>query len=180
MPTAALPCGPAMIKNLTLGQRRTFRSATATPNRLSHFLTARRRGGKPAVTLPLKPPRIDLLESHSEGDDTLVKVRVASPRGADVITVHADRPVQTAVIEAAGQPAVSSLPSYPDDLGSRAWPYELRSTTLRRMGSFSHCSHAVSVFLDCTSVTTPLAWSGCPGSGRGPPVSVDQIVQGRS
>ena len=44
--TAALPCGPAMIKNLTLGRRRTFRTATVTPNRLSHFLTAQRRGGK--------------------------------------------------------------------------------------------------------------------------------------
>ena len=81
---------------------------------------------RPAVALPLKPPRIDLLESNSEGDGARVKVRVASPLGAHVITVHADRPVQTAVIEAAGQPPVSSSPSYPGDLGSRAWPYELR------------------------------------------------------
>ena len=95
-----------------------------SPVPLPYGTTPRWQG--PAVTLPLKPPRIDLLESHSEGNGTLVKVRVASPRGADVITVHADRPVQTAVIEAAGQPPVSSSPSYPGDLGSGTWPYELR------------------------------------------------------
>jgi hypothetical protein len=39
-------CGSAMIKNLTLGRRRTSRTATTAPSRMCHFLTTRRRDGK--------------------------------------------------------------------------------------------------------------------------------------
>jgi hypothetical protein len=64
-----------------------------------------------------------------------------------VIMVRADRPVKTVVIEAAGQPPVSALPSYRGDLGSRAWPYELRFYDPRRMSLFLRCSHAMAVFV---------------------------------
>jgi hypothetical protein len=126
----------------------------------------------PAAALPLKPPRAALLESRSAADGALVKVRVASSRAADVITVHVDRPVETA--------AMRPLVSHPSH-HHRAIPATLArvrgrtncvSTTVPRMGSFSRCSHAVSVFLVCKSVTSPLAWSRCPGSGQGPPVSI--------
>jgi hypothetical protein len=40
-----------------------------------------------AAVLPVDPPRIDLLESRSDRDATTLRVRVASPRGADVVNV---------------------------------------------------------------------------------------------
>jgi hypothetical protein len=79
-----------------------------------------------AQVIRIDPPRIQLLESRSAGDTTTVKVRVASSRQADVITIHTDRPVHAAIITADGQPPVTSLPAYTDGVGDRAWPYELR------------------------------------------------------
>jgi hypothetical protein len=79
-----------------------------------------------AEVLPAKPPRIDLMESRREGDFTVVKVRVASSRRGQVITMHTDRPAETAIITVEGEPATTTSPTYPDDLGTRPWPYELR------------------------------------------------------
>ena len=80
----------------------------------------------PAEPLPVSPPRIDFLESRSDGDATLVKVRVTSPRRGQVITLNTDRPVQNTIITADGEPPATASPSYPDDAGTRPWPYELR------------------------------------------------------
>jgi hypothetical protein len=80
----------------------------------------------PAGAVAMDPPRVDLLGSRSEGDSTEVRVRVASLRGADVITIHADRPVETATVLVDGLPPVTASPSYPDAAGERTWPYELR------------------------------------------------------
>jgi len=79
-----------------------------------------------AEPLPVSPPRIDLPESRSDGDATVVKVRVASPRREQVITLNTDRPVQNAIITADGEPPATASPSHPDDAGMRLWPYELR------------------------------------------------------
>jgi hypothetical protein len=79
----------------------------------------------PAEPLLVSPPRIDLLESRRKGGATVVKVRVASPRREQVITLNTDRPVQNAIITA-GEPPATASPSYPDDAGTRLWPYELR------------------------------------------------------
>ena len=43
-----------------------------------------------------------------------------------MITLHADRPVETATITVDGQPPRQASPSYPQAAGARAWPYELR------------------------------------------------------
>jgi hypothetical protein len=43
-----------------------------------------------------------------------------------VISVHVDRPVETTIIAADGEPPATASPSYPDDAGTRLWPYELR------------------------------------------------------
>jgi hypothetical protein len=79
-----------------------------------------------AAVLPVKAPRLELLDSRSDGGATVVELRAASLRDADVLTLHADRPVEEATITADGQPAVVSEPDYPDDIGSHRWPYELR------------------------------------------------------
>jgi hypothetical protein len=61
-----------------------------------------------------------------------------------VIIVHADRPVETAIVAVDGLLPVAASPSYPDTAGERTWPYELRfydpppngfTLTLRLRGS---------------------------------------------
>ena len=79
-----------------------------------------------AAALPLKAPRLEVLGSRTDGGTTVLELRASSSRGADVITLHADRPVEDATIAAGGQPAVTSRSDYPDDVDSREWPYELR------------------------------------------------------
>jgi hypothetical protein len=54
------------------------------------------------------------------------KGRIASSRRANVITLHADRPVETATMTVDGQPPRTASPSYPQPAGARAWPCELR------------------------------------------------------
>jgi hypothetical protein len=100
------------------------RMLTAIPKRLFPCRTGTLRGGwGPAEPLPVSPPRIDFLD---DGDATLVKVRVTSPRRGQVITLNTDRPVQNTIITADGEPPATASPSYPDDAGTRPWPYELR------------------------------------------------------
>jgi hypothetical protein len=121
----------------------------------------------PAEQLPVSPPRIDFLESRSDGDATLVKAQVTSPRRGQVITLNTNRPVQNTIITADGEPPATASPSYPDDAGTRPWPYELRFYDLRRTGSSQRCDFPVPDFLGSTSATTPWAWNRYPGSRRG-------------
>jgi Peptidase family M28 len=79
-----------------------------------------------AEALPVKAPQLQVLDSRTDAGATVVELQAASSRGADVLTLHADRPVQEATITAAGQPAVTSKPDYPNDVDSHPWPYELR------------------------------------------------------
>jgi hypothetical protein len=69
---------------------------------------------------------MNLVESQREGDFTVVKVQVDTSRRAQVITLHTDRPVETTIIAVDGEPPTTASPSYPDDAGTRPWPYELR------------------------------------------------------
>jgi hypothetical protein len=80
----------------------------------------------PADVVIMDPPHVDLLGSRSDGDSVEVKIRVASLRRAEVITVHADRPVETATVAVDGLPPVTASPSCPNSAGERTWPYELR------------------------------------------------------
>ncbi len=98
----------------------------------------------PADVVAMDPPRVDLLGSRSDSDGTELRVRVASSRRADVITIHADRPIETTTIAVDGLPPVTASPSYPNAAGERTWPYELRfydpppngfTVTLRLRGS---------------------------------------------
>jgi hypothetical protein len=86
------------------------------PHPLPYRVTPRWTGI--ADVVPMDPPRIDVLASRSEGDSTEVRVRVASSRRANVVTIHSDRPVETATITADGQPPVTASPSYPDAAGA--------------------------------------------------------------
>jgi hypothetical protein len=97
-------------------------------------------GAKPkwlgtAAVLPVDPPRIDLLESRSDRDATTLRVRIASSRGADVVSVFANRQVESATITANDLRPVTAIPSYPEADGQRSWPYELISTIRRLLGS---------------------------------------------
>jgi len=112
------------------------------PRPLPYGVTRRWTGT--ADVVPMNPPRIDVLAARSDGNSSEVRVRIASSRRADVITVHADRPVESSTITADGEPPVTASPSYPETTGERTWPYELRlydpppngfTVTLRLRGS---------------------------------------------
>lgn len=79
-----------------------------------------------AEAIPADAPRIDLLDSQGDAAGTLVKLRIASSRGGQVIALHTDRPVETTIITVDGEPPATASPSYPEDLDARPWPYELR------------------------------------------------------
>jgi hypothetical protein len=66
-------------QNQSRGRRRMCLRLTAIPKRLSlpYGNTPKWLGA--AEPLPVSPPRIDLLEFRSDGDATVVEVRVASP-----------------------------------------------------------------------------------------------------
>jgi hypothetical protein len=80
----------------------------------------------PAEAVPLEAPEVTVLGSRNDGKVTVLELRLSSQRGADVLTLHADRPVQNATIAADDHPPVTSTPSYPGDAGTEEWPYELR------------------------------------------------------
>jgi hypothetical protein len=80
----------------------------------------------PAQAVPLEAPELTVLGSRTVGEVTVLELRLISPRGADVLTLHADRPVQSVTITANDHPPVTSSPSYPEDAGAEQWPYELR------------------------------------------------------
>jgi hypothetical protein len=80
----------------------------------------------PAEAVPLEAPELTVLGSRTDGDATVLELRLSSPRDADVLTLHADRPVQNATIAADDHLPVTSTPSYPDDARAGEWPYELR------------------------------------------------------
>jgi hypothetical protein len=135
----------------------------------------------------MDPPRIDVLASRSEGDSTEVRVRVASPRRANVITVHSERPVEIATITADGQPPVTASPRYPDAVGARAWPYEMRlydpppngfTLTLQLRGSTVPQLYVsdYTVGLEQLPGLTPRP----PGLDRSPYHSSDIVVVGRT
>jgi hypothetical protein len=98
----------------------------------------------PADITAMDPPRVDLLGARSDSNGTELRVRVASSRRADVIIIHADRPIDTTTIAVDGLPPVTASPSYPNAAAERTWPYELRfydpppngfTVTLRLRGS---------------------------------------------
>jgi len=155
------------------------------PHPLPYGVTPRWTGT--ADVVPMDPPRIDVLASRSEGDSTEVRVRVASSRRANVITIHADRPVETATITADGQPPVTASPRYPDAVGARAWPYEMRlydpppngfTLTLQLRGSTVPQLYVsdYTVGLEQLPGLTPRP----PGLDRSPYHSSDIVVVGRT
>jgi hypothetical protein len=79
-----------------------------------------------AQAIQLEAPELTVLGSRSDGDVTILELRLRSQRGADVLTLHADRPVQNATVAADGHPPVVSSPSYPKEAETEEWPYELR------------------------------------------------------
>jgi Peptidase family M28 len=79
-----------------------------------------------AQTLPAQPPQLDMVNSRTNGNATVLELRATSARDADVLVLHTDRPVEAATITVDGQPSVTSQPDYPNDVDSREWPYELR------------------------------------------------------
>jgi hypothetical protein len=101
------------------------RSHGGTPALPLPYGTQARWTGAAAV-LPVQAPQLQLLDSRTDGGTTVLELRAASLRDADVLTLHTDRPVEDAAITASGRPVVTSKPNYSDDVASRDWPYELR------------------------------------------------------
>jgi hypothetical protein len=85
-----------------------------------------------------------------------------------VITLNTDRPVQRAIITADGEPPATASPSYPDDGGTRPWPYELRFYDPLVDGFVATLRLPVPDFLGSASATTPWALEQVPGSSRDP------------
>ncbi len=94
----------------------------------------------PAEVVPMDPPRIALLDLRTDGEVSEVRVRVASSRRADVITLHADRPVETAIITVDGRPPRTASPTYesvtrPQLRHYCGWPHLPPLTALRSLSS---------------------------------------------
>jgi hypothetical protein len=89
----------------------------------------------PADVVAVDPPRVDLLDSRSDGDSTEVRVRVASLRRADVVTVHADRPVETATVAVDGLPPSPPHRAIPTPSASACGHTNCASMTLHRTDS---------------------------------------------
>jgi hypothetical protein len=77
------------------------------------------------------------------------------------LPLNTDRPVQHAIITAHGEPPATASPRYPDDGGTRPWPYELRFYDPPADGFVANCDFPVPNFLGSTSATTP--WGLVPG-----------------
>ena len=122
-----------------------------------------------AEVVPIDPPRIDLLDFRTDGDVIEVRVRVASSRRANVITLHADRPVETATITVDGQPPRPASPSYPQAAGARAGPTSSASMTLRRTDSLWRCNCMAAAPRSYMSATTPVGLEQLPGLLRDRP-----------
>jgi hypothetical protein len=155
------------------------------PHALPYRTTPRWTG--PAEVVPMNPPRIDLRNFRTEGDLSEVSIGVASSRRASVITIHADRPVETAIISVDGQPPVTASPRSPDAVRARAWPYELRfydpppdgfTVVLELRGGgvpqFYISDHTVGLERIPGFTTRP------PGLDRSPDHSSDILVVGRT
>jgi hypothetical protein len=82
-------------------------------------------GGR-AEAAPLESPELAVLNSRTEGDATVLELRLRSQRGADALTLHADHPIESATVAAGGHPPVKSTPSYSEDARAEEWPFELR------------------------------------------------------
>ena len=141
----------------------------------------------PAEPLPVSPPRIDFLESRTDGDATVVKLRVTSHRRGQVITLNTDRPVQNTIITADGEPPATASPSYPEDAGTRRGRTSCVSMTLRLKGSSQRCDFPVPDFLGSMSATTHVGLEQIPGFtprpadlARSPAHNSDIVVVGRS
>jgi hypothetical protein len=97
-----------------------------------------------ADPVPAPAPRLEVLSRRAGGDATVVGLRLSTPRDGDVLTLHTDRPVDSAALAIQGQEPVTSRPAFTADAESRPWPYELRfydpppsgvTVTLRLPGS---------------------------------------------
>jgi hypothetical protein len=80
----------------------------------------------PAEAVGLPAPKLAVLDSRTDGKVAVLEIRLSSSRDADVLALHADRPVRNVTIAADRHPPVKSRPSYTEDAGAEEWPYELR------------------------------------------------------
>lgn len=75
---------------------------------LPYWTRARWTG--PADVAPLAAPELTVLDSRPAGGATVVDLRLRSPRDAEVLTLHADRPVDHVEVSGTGVPAVAGSP----------------------------------------------------------------------
>ena len=80
----------------------------------------------PAAAARLPAPEIAVLDSRTEDDTTVLRLRAASQRDAYALGVYVDRPVRGAMVEAAGQAAIDlpALGPQPDDVNP--WPWQMQ------------------------------------------------------
>jgi hypothetical protein len=91
---------------------------------LPHGITIARTG--PAEPAPLAEPELTLLDSHTDGEFAVVRLRARSQRDAYALGVYADRPVHDATLHVAGHPPVELPAMDPKTDGSASWPWEVQ------------------------------------------------------
>ncbi|MDN5860518.1 MAG: hypothetical protein L0H84_18090, partial [Pseudonocardia sp.] len=76
----------------------------------------------PAPTSTLPPPELTVRSSRADGADTLLVLHLDSMRGAQLLTLHADRPVTGVELAVDGLAPVATTPTR----GAGPWPFELQ------------------------------------------------------
>jgi len=80
----------------------------------------------PATVVPVPAPELTVLGSEIVGESTLIDLEIASPRDADILILHVDRPIEQVTISVDGLPSVEARPSSADSPEGELWPHELR------------------------------------------------------
>jgi hypothetical protein len=80
----------------------------------------------PAETAPLPRPELTVLDARTDGDSTVLRLRVASQRDAYALGVYVDRPVSSATMRVAGHPEITLPELTPVPGDDTAWPWQVQ------------------------------------------------------
>jgi hypothetical protein len=80
----------------------------------------------PAEPAPLPAPELTVLDRRTEGDATVLRVRVRSHRDAYAVGVYVDRPVRAATIDVVGHGQLTLPEITPDRDDDTPWPWQVQ------------------------------------------------------
>ncbi|MPZ53920.1 MAG: M28 family peptidase [Acidimicrobiia bacterium] len=77
-----------------------------------------------AETAPLEPPELTVLDEPVDGEEHSIRLRVVSPRNAEILVLTVDAIVEEVTVSASGMIAPKLHPARPKERSE--WPFELR------------------------------------------------------